>query len=161
MIGDNRKDGLIQPTFAYFIQYARDLGIKKVIALADKRELRKFGITLGIFSIVISLFLFWKNNSVAEYFVYGGVTILALGVVFSRILKPIYIFWMGFATIMGFFMTRLILTLLFSIVFTPVGMFFRLFKRDPLKEKIDQQAETYWIKREKDELYPKSAENQF
>jgi len=135
--------------------------IKKVIALADKRELRKFGITLGIISMVISLFLFWKNNNAAEYFLYCGVTILFLGVVFSGILKPIYIIWMGFATIMGFFMTRLILTLLFSLVFTPVGLILRLLRRDPLKEKIDKKAKTYWIKRENNDLNPKSAENQF
>jgi hypothetical protein len=135
--------------------------IKKVITLADKQELRKFGITLGIISIVISLFLFWKNNNAAEYFLYCGVTILVSGLLFSKILKPIYIVWMGFATIMGFFMTRLILTLLFSIVFTPVGLILRLLKRDPLKQTIDQQAKTYWIKRDNNELNPKSAENQF
>jgi hypothetical protein len=135
--------------------------IKKVITLADKQELRKFGITLGIISIVISLFLFWKNNSVAEYFLYGGVTILVLGIVFPKILKPIYIVWMGFATIMGFFMTRLILTLLFSIVFTPVGLILRLLKRDPLKQTINQKAKTYWIKRDNNEILPNSAENQF
>jgi len=135
--------------------------IKNVIALADKRELKKFGITLGIIFLAISLFLFWKNSSAAEYFLYCGLTILGLGLVFAGTLKPLYIVWMGFATIMGFFMTRLILTLLYSIVFTPVGLFFRLFRQDPLKQKINHQAQTYWIKREKQNYDPKSAENQF
>ncbi len=135
--------------------------IKNVFALADKQELKKFGITLGIISIAISLFLFWKNSSAAEYFLYCGLAILGLGLVFAMTLKPLYFVWMGFATIMGFFMTRLILTLLFSIVFTPVGIFFRLFRRDPLKQKINHQAQTHWIKREKQNYDPKSAENQF
>jgi len=36
-----------------------------------------------------------------------------------------------------------------------------LLRRDPLKEKIDKKAKTYWIKRENNDLNPKSAENQF
>ena len=91
--------------------------IKSVIASTNKRELRKFGITIGIFLFVVAAFLlFWKEKTYAEYVAYSGAVILILGLAFTIVLKPIYIVWMSFAVIMVFFMTRVILTSIFGLL---------------------------------------------
>lgn len=77
-----------------------------------------------------------------------GVALIVLGTILPVVLRPIYILWMGFAFTMGFFMTRVILTIFYFVVLTPVGLFFRLIGRDALQRKIDRQASTYWIEKE-------------
>lgn len=134
--------------------------IKNVVASANKVEIRKFGITIGIFFLLVAAFLFWKEKSYAEYLLYFGAVIFILGITFTIVLKPLYILWMSFAMIMGYFMTRVILTLLFGLVFTPIGLTIRLIRSDPLKEKYDREAKSYWIIREK-ATDPKSVENQY
>ena len=130
--------------------------IKNVVSAADKRELRKFGITIGVFLLIVSAFFFWREKSFAQYIAYTGAGFLIVGLTFSTLLKPVYIVWMTFAVIMGFIMTRVILTLFYSIVFVPAGLIIRLIGKDPLKEKIDTKAESYWIIRERGNYEKKS-----
>lgn len=51
---------------------------------------------------------------------------------------------MFFATIPGWVMTRFILSLLFYLVFAPIGIILRMFGSNYLELKLDKNAETYW-----------------
>lgn len=135
--------------------------IKNVLNTANKKELHKFGITIGIFLFMVAAYLFWKDRPAAEYVAYvsGGFLVLALVVPIT--LKPVYIAWMSFAIVMGFIMTRVILSILYGVVFTPAGLVVRLLRKDPLNEKIEPEATTYWIPRVRKPISPKSLENQF
>ena len=86
---------------------------------------------------------------------------LFFGLVFPLILKPIYILWMSFAVVMGFIVSHIILSLIFGLVFTPAGLLIRLLRKDPLDEKINPQAESYWIKRERKPFDPHTIERQY
>lgn len=41
--------------------------------------------------------------------------------------------WLGFSEILGFVMSRLIMTLLYFLVLTPVALLYRVFNKDPLQ----------------------------
>ena len=135
--------------------------IKAVVSSANKREIRKFSLTIGIFLLVVAAFLFWKENASAQYLAITGGAVMVLGFTIAPVLKPIYIVWMSFAVIMGFIMTRVILTLLFALLFTPPALFMRLIGKNPLKEEADKQAESYWISREKKKYTRDSIEKQY
>jgi hypothetical protein len=134
---------------------------KAVLGRSQKREWRKFGITMGIFFGVIAGFLFWRGKVSAEYIgIIAGLFLLG-GLLLPVVLKPVYIGWMTLATLIGFIMSRLILTLLFTLVFTPVGLVMRILGKDTLSEKIEPECNSYWIKREPDSFDPKTIENQY
>jgi hypothetical protein len=44
-------------------------------------------------------------------------------------------------------MTRVILTLVFFLVVTPIGLVMRMIGKDPLTKGADESADTYWIPR--------------
>ncbi|NUO82084.1 hypothetical protein HUU05_18590 [candidate division KSB1 bacterium] len=69
--------------------------------------------------------------------------------------------WMALAVAMGFVMTRVILTVLFYGMFTPIALVMKLLRKDPLHERFDKQAETYWVKREPHTYEPQSSERMF
>ena len=75
---------------------------------SEKSDLRNFGITVGIILLIISGFLFWKENGAFQIFLIVGITFLLTAVAIPVVLKPVYWIWMIFAIILGWFMTRVI-----------------------------------------------------
>jgi len=84
----------------------------------NKEEIRKFGYLIGGVLIAISIFMLWKDVSFYKLIFVIGVSFILLGYFIPKILKPIYIIWMTFATILGWIMTRVILTILFYLIVT-------------------------------------------
>jgi multisubunit Na+/H+ antiporter MnhG subunit len=87
--------------------------------------------------------------------------LLAFGAVLPRALKWVYIAWMSVAFVLGFVMAHVILTLLFFLMITPIGLIARVFGKDFLSLKLDRKAATYWIKRERKPSSAAEYERQF
>lgn len=114
----------------------------------DTVALRKFGLVVGGVFLAIAAFLYWREVSWALIPAYIGAPLFVLGAIFPPILKPIYLGWMAFAIVLGSIVTRILLTVFFFVVITPVALFFKLVGRDALNRKLDRSAETYWIEKE-------------
>jgi hypothetical protein len=112
------------------------------------RDLRKFGLLVGgVFAAFA--FLFWLRHKPAyPYFFWTGAALIAFGTILPRALKYIYVAWMTLAFVLGFIMARVILTLFFFLVVTPIGLVARLAGKDFLRLKLDKSALSYWIPRE-------------
>ena len=111
---------------------------------SEKSDLRMFGITIGVILLVIAGFLFWKENESFQIFLAIGITLLLTSIALPSVLKPVYWIWMIFATILGWIMTRVILSLLFFIIFTPIGLILRFFGKQFLELRWDKSKESYW-----------------
>jgi hypothetical protein len=48
------------------------------------------------------------------------------------------------AIVLGFFVTKIILSVLFYVMFTIIGVIARTFHHDMLDEEYDAEATTYW-----------------
>ena len=128
---------------------------------SEKRDLRKFGITIGIILLIITGFLFWKEKESFQILLTFGVAFGILGITIPFILKPIYWVWMVFATILGWIMTRVILSLLFYTIFTPIGLILRFFRKQFLELRWDKSKESYWNIRTNEHLKKENYEKQF
>lgn len=128
---------------------------------SGKQDLRKFGITMAIALGVFGLLFLWRGRGFYPYFFILSAAFLILGVVAPIILKPVQRAWMTFAIIMGWFMTRLILSILFYLVFTLIALVARLFHKRFLDLKIDRSSTSYWRYREPRESIKQDYERQF
>lgn len=126
---------------------------------SEKSDLRKFGITIGLLLMVIAGFLFWRGRESFEILLGSGFVLFVLGFVIPVVLKPIYWIWMILAIVLGWIMTRVILSLLFYIVITPIGTLSRLSGNRFLDLKWNRTKATYWnyrnTKQRNDEDYEK------
>lgn len=115
----------------------------------DKTTLRKFGFTVGTVLLLVGivLYLIGKSSSV----VFGGIGVLLIlfGLILPNILKPLNKIWMTLAVILGWFMSRVILFILYYVIITPIGIFLKLIGKDFLQLKIDKSSKSYWETREK------------
>ena len=127
----------------------------------EKSDFRKFGITIGVFLMVLAGFLFWRGKESFEIILVIGSALLVLGLVIPIILKPIYWIWMVLAVILGWIMTRVILSLLFFVVITPIGLFSRLFGGKFLDLKWDRSKGSYWNIRTTTQRNSEEYERQF
>ena len=110
----------------------------------EKSDFRKFGITVGIILIMISGLLIWKEIESFQIFLTIGVVLNVLGIVIPVFLKPIYWIWMIFSSILGWFMTRVILTLLFYAILTPIGIISRFLGKQFIELVWKEKDSTYW-----------------
>ncbi len=117
---------------------------------SESRDLRKFSVTVGgafvvlwaVFAFVIP-YLFGKGGDYPLLWQIG-VALAILGMLVPPIVRPLYYAWMTMALALGFVMTRVLLTIFFFLILTPVALVFRLIGRDALQRKIDRGAQSYW-----------------
>ena len=114
----------------------------------DKKNLRSFGFTIGIILFLVAGFLFYKEKESFQTLLYIAGAFIGFGLIIPIILKPIYIVWMVFAVILGWFMTRVILSLLFYTILSPIGLIMRIFGKDFLDIKKEAFDDSYWNKRD-------------
>ena len=125
------------------------------------KELSKFGLTVGIFLVFVGGLFFWLEKQSYPYFLAIGTVLILGGLVVPKLPTPIYLAWMAFATVMGWVMTRVILTVVFFLVFTPIGFFGRLFGYKFLDLKWDASQGTYWNRRKSTDSDKWAYERQF
>ena len=127
----------------------------------ENKDLRSFGITLGIIFLIIAGFLIYKENESFRLFIVISIAFIIFGFLIPTSLKPIYISWMSFAIILGWFMTRFILSILFYLIVTPIGLITRVLGKDFLELKKDASNGSYWNQRESSFEKNQSYEKQF
>ena len=127
--------------------------VRTEVAALDvsRRSLRRFGLLVGGVFVALAGVAAWRAGGVPGALgrVFGIVgALLALGgLVVPNALAGVYRVWMAAGIVMGFVMTRVILAAAFFLVFTPVGLLFRLLRRDLLEQRPDPDAASYWIRR--------------
>lgn len=103
---------------------------------------RAFGIGVGFACVALGALLGWRGYSTP------GLTLVALGAVLMALgrLAPSALrvpsrYWWRFAQALGWVNARVLLTLFFALVLTPVGVIMRLFGHNPLRPP---HAQTNW-----------------
>ncbi|MCX5703093.1 MAG: SxtJ family membrane protein [Candidatus Omnitrophica bacterium] len=127
----------------------------------DKNNLRKFGITMATAFLVITAFILFRHKRIVLSTASISVIFFVLAFILPSLLKPIYIFWMRLAFVLSWINTRLILCVMFYLIFAPVGLVMRLFGVDLLDRKIEKNKESYWKDKEGKEFNPLDYERQF
>jgi hypothetical protein len=128
---------------------------------SEKSDLRKFGVTVGIVVGALGGLLLWRGRESYIYFLIVSFILIVSGLLIPRLLLPIQKAWMTFAVIMGWFMTRVILSILFYLVFTPISLMARVLGKQFLELKIDKSRDSYWIYRKEKPFDKKDYERQF
>ena len=127
---------------------------------STRKDLKNFGFTIGFILLILSGFLFYKEKNLFVYFFCIGSMSIGLGGITPVVLKPIYKIWMIFAVIIGWIMTRVILSVLFFSIITTIGIFTRLIGKDFLSLKSRNQK-SYWNSRDREYELNQDYEKQF
>ncbi len=130
-----------------------------------RRSLRSFGLVVGGVFMGIAVFILWRRGWEPSAVVYGlggfGGALVLFGLLAPMLLRPVYRVWMGLALVLGFVMTRVLLSLVFFGVMLPIGLALRLVGKDLLHGRPDSALPTYWIEKEEADDSPKRLERYY
>jgi ribose/xylose/arabinose/galactoside ABC-type transport system permease subunit len=129
--------------------------------MIDAKEIHKFAVTMFISTVIFGALLLWRKGQVGFIFWEIGVVILITGFVLPSLLSPIYRAWMKLALLLGVVSSHIVLAIMYYFVFTPIGLFIRAIGRDPLQKRININAKSYWIKRERKSIVKDQYEKMF
>ncbi len=137
--------------------------LKEEIKHIDNSEnaVKKTAVTVGIVLLIITFILWWSGKTSFIYFGMVGGLFIIISYIAVPLLRPFHKLWMTLALVLGWFMSRIILIILFYFVITPTGFIAKLFRKRFLELKIDKNAKSYWEKRENIIKQPIDYERQF
>jgi len=115
---------------------------------SDHRDLRNFGFVVGGVLLALAALLFWKERPAWTWLGGIGASLVTLGAILPGFLMPFQKVWMTLAVIMGWVMTRVILSALFFLVLTPIGLVAHATGQRFLDRSLDRDAASYWHARE-------------
>jgi hypothetical protein len=128
---------------------------------ANRQNLKDFGISVGIVLAIIGLLLLWKGRDPYWFFLGTAGLMITAGLLLPTALKPLYYPWMILAIMVGWLMTRIILSIMYYAIVSPIGIGFRLFGKKFLERKFDRNIITYWNERKQSKKDLKTLEDQF
>jgi len=111
---------------------------------ATQKEMREFGLLVGFIFAALGALLIWKGREPGGIFAGVGLVLMMLGGVVPRWLKPLYFAWMFLAILLGWVMSRVLLTVIFYTTVTPLAVLMRLKGKDLLDQKYPDSRDTFW-----------------
>lgn len=122
---------------------------------------RTFGLVFAAVFLIIACWPLFHGESPRWWAVGVTSVFTLLALVKPALLTGLNRLWMKLGILLGKVVSPIALGILFYGVITPIGAVMRLVGKDPLRLKIDPDANSYWIPREPPGPPPDSMTNQF
>jgi hypothetical protein len=115
------------------------------------RALRKSALGVAGVLLLIAAWLLWRDRGPAVRLVLAAVAavLVLAGTLAPARLRGPYLTWMTLALAIGWVMSRVVLTVVFATVLTPLGLLARLTGKRFLALRPDRTAASYWVQRER------------
>jgi len=124
---------------------------------------RTFGLVMAGFFAVVALLpvvggpistVRWWALAIAAFF-------LVLALVWTAPLRPLNHLWMKLGVLLSRIVAPIVMTIVFYVTVTPIGLLMRMAGKDPLRLNRDAKTRSYWIVREPPGPSPQSMKQQF
>ncbi len=122
---------------------------------------RSFGLVSATVFAIIGLWPLAGGGALKIWALGVAATLLAAAVLRPKLLVPFNRIWTRFGLFLHRISNFVILTLLFYLVITPMGLALRLFGKDPLRLRFEPGVGSYWIERRPPGPAPETIKHQF
>lgn len=124
----------------------------------EKKNLRQFAGLCFLVLVGLGGFKLYHGEFIGFWFCALGLVLGALGWVWPIVFKPFYLVWMGFAVVLGYLVSRVVLFVTFYGMITPLGLVLRYLGKTSVSKK---GAESFWVVRKDFSMKPEKYEQQF
>jgi hypothetical protein len=107
-------------------------------------QLRRFGLAFGGGLTLLSTLLWWRDKPLAPWTFGAAAAIVLMALLAPRLLAPLEWLLERIFKAVTAVVTYLILTLVYFVVMTPVGLVLRAFGRDTFGKRFDRTRASYW-----------------
>ena len=110
---------------------------------------RSFGLVFFVVFLIIGLWPLLDGGQFKIWTLFFSLFFLVLGLLNSKLLTPLNLLWTKFGILLGNVFAPIVMSFIFFLVVTPIGLLMRIMGRDLLRTKYNKSGKSYWIKREK------------
>ena len=102
----------------------------------------------GVFSVIGLWPMFLRGEPLRLWAVVLGSLLILLGSLVPTWLAPVHRGWMWVGHVLGWINTRIILGVIFYGLITPIGIVFRMFGKDTMRQSFSDTSSTYRVNRQ-------------
>lgn len=110
-------------------------------------ELRRFGFSFGLGLNILGCILFYRHKEHFIWFSIIGSGALISAIVYPKALAPLKKLLDKLIFIIGWITGVVSLSIVFCLIFAPIGVLLKILGKDLLSEKIDKKISSYWTRR--------------
>ena len=114
-----------------------------------KSSNRSFGILFFLVFLGFGLWPLTKEMNPKVHLIIISVIFLILGLLNSKLLSPLNNLWIKFGEILGKVIAPIVMAVVYFLILTPISLLVRLFGKDLIEMKFNNNVKSYWIKRKK------------
>ncbi len=114
-----------------------------------KSSNRSFGILFFLVFLGFGLWPLTNEMSPNIYLIIISVIFIILGLLNSKLLSPLNNLWIKFGEILGKIIAPIVMAVVYFLILTPISLLVRLFGKDLIEMKFNNNVKSYWIKRKK------------
>ena len=104
--------------------------------LSERDQARSFGRSVGLVLFLIGLYQLWRGRApIGTGMTAVGAVLAVLGTFAPMAIRIPSRLWWRFSAALGWVNSRILLSLFYFVVLTPLGLVFRLAGRDPLSRR--------------------------
>jgi len=115
------------------------------LAVTDRRTLRNFGLLVGGIFLVVGLVPLLRGEGGRVWACTLAGLLILPALVVPGVLRYPYAGWMWLGAVLAWINTRIILSVVFFVLLSPIGALMRLFGRDPMRRKLERSLPTYRV----------------
>ena len=115
-----------------------------------KSSNKSFGILFFVVFLGLGLWPLTNDKNLNIYLIIISIIFLILGLLNSKLLSPLNLFWIKFGELLGKIIAPIVMAIIYFFILTPISLTVRLFGKDLLSLKFSKEIKTYWIERKKD-----------
>jgi len=105
---------------------------------------KNFGYVFSLFFLVIALWPLINLDQPNIFFIILFVFFLIITLTKPKVFKIPNLLWFKFGMILGNIISPIIMTLIYFLIFIPIGVILKLFGKDILNKKLNKNENSYW-----------------
>ena len=107
---------------------------------------KSFGIVFFVVFLLIAFYPLVNDADLKMWSLIVSIIFLILGLKKSRLLTPLNQIWFKFGIILGKFVSPIIMSIIFYLLVTPIGLIMKIFQKDLLNLKFNNER-SYWLEK--------------
>ena len=108
---------------------------------------KSFGVVFSIVFLMVALYPLINSEDIRTWALFLSAIFLLLAFLAPNVLLVPNKLWFKFGMLLGSIIAPIVMALVYFLTVLPTGLIMRLLGKDLLKQKLDKNAKSYWIKR--------------
>ena len=113
----------------------------------EKPSEKSFGVVFSIVFLIVALYPLINSESLRIWALVVSIIFFLLAFLAPKILVLPNKLWFKFGFLIGSFVAPIVMAFVYFVTVVPTGFIMRLLGKDLLKQKLDKNAKSYWVKR--------------